>query len=299
MVNVVDEFKSERLILPDSNIATMSNGFCLDLPDMTGIKYFSAQRIGKLLESPRHYEWRYILGNKDGDTAAKTLGKLTHWALLQPKEFLKRYIIQPKFEGEGMKKRKADWIASIPSNAILLTEDQASKINHMIEALASHPEASKLLSKGTPEVFTFFADSEFKDENGRPILWFGIMDFARSGGWIIEVKTTASAKKKDFIRDIYQNNYHIQLWKYRRMFHGITGIMPEAAIIAVENTPPYCVEIFEPKPAFFEQANYHTTLALESYRDCMQSGYWHSYQKDPVAVGHPPDWIKSRFEEVE
>lgn len=307
-VDVVNNFPAERMMNPlvhkdgsetPGAIPTIKNGFAREIPDLNGVKYFSSQRISKLLESPRHYEWRYILGNKDADTPAKMLGKLTHWALLQPKEFLSRYLIQPKFSGAGMKKAKSDWLKSIPKNSILITEDQASTINHMIEALHAHPQASKLLSKGTPEVYTFFADHEFKDENGQPILWFGIIDFVRSGGWIIELKTTRSAKRKDFVRDLYQNGYHIQTWKYRRMFHGITGKMPEVAIIAVENTDPFCVEIFEPKPAMFDQANYHVTMALESFRECSATGYWHSYTKDPIAVGHPPEWLKSRFEQDE
>jgi len=295
-VDAISAFKANRIVGPDGR-AIITNGFSTDPIDMDGIDYMSAQRIGKLVDSPRHYEWRYILGNRDAETPAKKKGKLTHWALLQPKEFLSRYIIPRKFTGKGARAAKKAWLESIPSNAILVTPDDAHDISNMIKALNADPLASKLLSKGTPEVRTFYADHEFKDDDGRPFLWFGIMDFLRSGNWIVEVKTTKCAKRKEFTRDLYQMGYHIQLWKYRRAVQGITGIAPKVAIVAVENVEPYCVQVFEPLPAMLEQANYEVTLALESYKECRASGTWHGYSKETVSIGHPPDWLKSRFED--
>lgn len=297
-VDAVDEFRASRILGPDGN-PFITNGFSRERIDTSGVKYMSAQRISRLVESPAHYAWKYIKGNSEPDTPAKRLGRLTHWALLQPKEFLSRYVIQPTFSGTGMKAAKAEWESNLNKNAIVMTTDQAEKINHMIQALRSDQHASKLLSKGTPELHTFYADHEFKDELNRPFLWYGIMDFFRSGNWIVEVKTTRSARLKDIIRDSYDNGYHLQTWKYRRMVHGITGQMPMVVIIAVENVPPYSVQMFEPKPLWWEQANYETTLALESFKECSLSGHWHAYSKSPQPLNGPLPWQKSRFESDE
>ena len=295
ILDAMEAFRAKRIDVsggPD----IISNGFSATKLEMEGIEYMSASRLKELAESPRHYEWKYILGNRADDTPAKILGKLTHWALLSPFEFLNRYIIKPEFEGKGMKERKQEWEKALPANAIVLTKDQAEKISQMITALNSHPRASKLLNNGTPEVHTFYQDHELKDENGVPFLWYGVLDLLRSGNWVVEVKTTRSARKRDFIRDYFKLGYHLQAWKYRRQVHGITGTMPNMACVAVENAAPYTVQIFELRPALFEQANYEVTLALESFRECRKSGYWHGYSQEEVPIGNRPDWMKSRFE---
>lgn len=296
-VDAVEAFKASRILGPDG-LPYISNGFSREKLDLEGINYFSAPRAKKLVESPKHYEWKYILGNREPETPAKLKGRLLHWALLQPKEFLSRYIVEPKFKGKGMKAAKADWKKALPKNAIVVGKKDAEDIYQMIQSLHSHPRASKLLSNGTPEVHAFYTDHEFKDEQDRPLLWYGIMDFYRSGNWIAEVKTTKSAKRWEFSRDCYKFGHHIQTWKYKRMVQGITGKPPESAIIALEHTAPYNVEIYHPTTRWMEHANYEVTLAIRSRNECMQSGIWHGYSKDPQPLDVPA-FSKSRFDDDE
>ncbi len=294
-VDAIQAFKAERILGPDGK-PYISNGFSPEIPDMEGVEYFSASRLKEMRESPKHFEWKYIKGNRSPETPGKKFGKLLHWSLLQPRLFLSRYVIKPKFEGTGSRALAKEWDEKHQNN-IVVKEDEAEEIDLMIRELTSNPRASKLLSNGTPEVATFYRDHELKDEKGLPINWFGIIDFYRSGNWIVEVKTTKKATWKSFKKDAYDYGYHLQSWKYRRMVEGITGKKPDYAIIAIESGPPYCVQIFEPDQGWWDHANYEAILALNDYRQCKNENYWPAYSRESVRIGGPSPWMKSRFEE--
>ena len=301
LVDAVKQFAADR-VLRDDGTPFITNGFSRVMLDETGIEYFSKPRICEIKKSPRHYWWRYVQGHEPDDTPAKRYGRLVDWALLSPQEFMRRYVIAKKFEGKGARTAKKEWEKSLPKDAIVLTEGDAADIAAQIDALYSHPRAVKLLSNGTPQVHTYYTDHEFKmvSESGLeiPVFWYGIMDFYRSGNFIIDVKTTADAQWWNFNRDAYKFNYHIQMYLYRRWVHAITGQKPDCAIIALEKGGPYNVEIFEIPERWFEHANYEVTLALQSFNECRKSGYWHGYNKDPIRLPFP-NFAKSRFDDEE
>jgi hypothetical protein len=228
------------------------------------------------------------------------------WALLSPKEFMRRYVIAQTFKGKGAKAAKAEWKKSLPADAIVLTASDAEDIANQIDALYSHARAVKLLSNGTPQVHTYYHDHEFKviktmpdgTQVLEPVFWYGVMDFYRSGNFIIDVKTTADARWWKFNMDAYKFDYHIQMYLYRRCVQGITGQKPECAIIALEKGGPYNVEIFEIPDRWFEHANYEVTLAIQSYNECRETGLWHGYSKDPIRLPFP-NYAKSRFDDEE
>ena len=296
LVDAVKEFAADRT---DTDTGPfISSGFSRVMLDETGIEYLSKPRICEMKKSPRHYWWRYIKGNEPDDTEAKRYGRLVDWALLAPNEFLRRYVVKPKFKGKGAKKSMAEWAKSLSKDAIVLTEADAQDVANQIDALYSHPRASKLLSNGTPQVHTYYHDHEFKDHNGNPIFWYGIMDFFRSGNFIVEVKTAADARWWNFNRDAYKYDYHIQLYLYRRWVMGITGQMPDMAMVVLEKGGPYNVQIYEIPERWFEHANYEVTLAIQSYNECRATNTWPGYSKDPIKLPFP-NYAKSRFDDEE
>lgn len=283
-MGAIDEFKSE-IILTDRG-QDITNGLAYEKHDCD-VQYFSKNRIAKLLKSPQHYEWQYIYGHQDPDTASKKLGNLTDWALLQPKEFKRRYVIKPAFKGKGARTAAKDWLKALPNDALIMDEKEAQKITDMITALHRKPEAVKLLSNGIPHVHMYYRDTEFALNDGSGVLWYGILDFLRVGGWIVEVKTTKNAEWWAFERDAYEYKYHVQTYLYKRGMEGITKQNLKVAIIAIENKPPYCVEIYFPTVDWYETAYNDIGTALRKYNKCMETGIWYGYNETPKQLGIP------------
>ena len=304
LVDAVKKFAADRV--DSANGPLITSGFSRVMLDETGIEYLSKPRICEIKKSPRHYDWRYNKGNEPDDTPAKKYGRLVDWAILAPQEFLRRYVIAKTFKGKGAKAAKADWLKSVAKDAIILSETDAQDISNQIDALYSHERAAKLLSNGTPQVHTYYHDHEFQvatlhpdgSQSLEPAFWYGVMDFYRSGNFIIDVKTTACAEWWNFNRDCYKYNYHIQMYLYRRWVQGITGSKPDMAIIALEKGGPYNVEIFEIPERWMEHANYEVTLAIQSYNECKSTGQWHGYSKVPIRLPFP-NYTKSRFDDEE
>lgn len=297
LVDAVKEFAADR-VLRDDGTPYITSGFSRVMLDESGIEYLSKPRICEIKKSQRHYWWRYILGHEPDDTPAKRYGRLVDWALLSPKEFMRRYVIKKKFEGKGARTAEKEWKKSLSPDAIILTESDAQDIANQIDALYSHPRAAKLLANGTPQVHAYYHDHEFKDHLGTPIFWYGVMDFFRSGNVIVEVKTAASAQWWNFNRDAYKFDYHIQMYLYRRWVKGITGTSPHHFCIVLEKGGPYNVEIFEYPERWFEHANYEVTLAIQSLNESRATNQWPGYSKDPVRLPFP-NYVKSRFDDAE
>jgi hypothetical protein len=282
--DILDKYRLN--INKEGHISGFSNKGYEEL-GLEDVNYLSPQRIKKLKESGKHYEWRYIKGNKDPDTPAKRFGRILHWALLEPAEFKRRYVIEQSFKGTGSRAAKAEWLESLPEDSIVIKEDEAQKIANMIDNIYSHPMASKLLSNGIPELKAFSLDPEFTDHNGNPIQWFTIFDYYRSGNVIVEVKTTKCAKKFNFRADAYKYGYHIQNWINKRVCGQITNEMPKVYIVAIENVAPYCVEVYPPTNNYLDQGYIDTRDGIEAYCEGLKSGVWNSYSKLPSPLDLP------------
>ena len=280
LVDAIQRFKAE--IIENENGVTVSNGFTTEKWDLDVVNYLSPSRM-KLLgaQTGKHFEWKYVKGRKDKDTPAKILGRQLHSALLEPEDFKKRYIIEPKFSGTGMKKRKEEWHETLRPDAIILTEGNAELVVHMIEAIQANQYSKKLLSNGTPEVRAFAKDPLYKDHNGDPILWFCILDFYRSGNVIVELKSTKNGKRRKFESDCLEYGYHIQTWIGRRVVELITGQVPKVMVIDVENKAPHCVATNECPHRWFEVAQDYIHRGIKVYNDGMKTGQWHGWQRTP------------------
>lgn len=292
LIDAIKHFQAEFSV-ENSVIKDVSDGFLvsdeISREDLKDLKYMSPSRMKKLCQTGKHFEWYYLKNQKDTDTAAKKLGRLLHSALLEPDKFLNNYIIEPKFSGVGMKKRKADWWENLNTEAIVMDQKEAEKIINMIESLNSDKYASKLLRNSVPEVKAFAKDTGYKDHLGNPIQWYCVLDAYRSGNVVIEVKTTRNGKRRKFEYDCIELGYHIQTWINRRIVQLITGKTPKVMVIDVENVPPYCVAVNECPYKWFEETEEYIFRGLETFKEGMKKGVWHGWQKEP-GILLLPEW---------
>jgi hypothetical protein len=265
-------------------------------------EYISPSRAKKLIQSGRHYWWKYIKGVQDKDTPSKILGRILHSALLEPGDFKKRFVVQPKFEGEGMKKRKEEWTKNLSSDALILNIDQATRITDMIESIQTNEECMNLLKTGFSEVLCFAKDKFLVDHNGDPVPWFSIIDFINTNPKIkkpiiVEVKSTRNPQEYAFKADALKFGYDLQTWINRRSFQLITGVQPEVVIIAIENVPPHNICVYPCNEiGWFDLAEPRIMKALDTYKHGMTSGIWTGY---PAKVLTLPPWADMSEQEEE
>ena len=186
-------------------------------------------KIIEVLRSPLHYKSRFIDGNERKQTPAMLFGQICHAALLEPHRFQENFVIKPEFKGEGSRKAKAEWEASLPPAAIVLDQEDADTIVGMTASLLKHPGAAFLLKQGIAEQSLYFED----EVTGLPCKVRP--DFLSESGFVINFKTTTDASKRSFSRDIWTYKYHIAAGLYLTGFKKVFGREAKGyAFIAVE-----------------------------------------------------------------
>lgn len=103
-----------------------------DMPmgDYLALHQASASDLKMLLKSPKHYEARRRLSK---DTASTSFGTLVHSALLETDDFNKRKVIEPTLRRNTNAYK--EWLASLPDDAIICTDEQFDMVQEMIASL--------------------------------------------------------------------------------------------------------------------------------------------------------------------
>jgi len=271
------------------------------IENLSDFTYLSNSRVKCLMTSQWAFHRRYILGHKSEDTPARILGRIVHKALLEPDDFLKRYAVEPKFSGTGMKARKAKWNEELPIDAIILTEKEADKVLFMIDSIRNHSEASEILKGCNFETHGYYFYERLKQ-------WFyGIIDFMKSS-IVGDLKSCASAHPENFGKDIFNYDYYIQAAIYLDIYNGLQGTkLDHFPIVAVENCEPFTTMVYRMPDHLLEVGRNLRDAKVKQYQAQMKKHF-----KDPDSVVWPgynglttisepiiPGWALSRLESLE
>ena len=247
----------------------------------------SKSGLDLIAEAPRHYWWKYLSGNYDpGKEAAHfRMGTAFHVACTEPNLFFDRYTVAPNTNRRTID-GKEDWakfLATSEGKTILKTKEDQSRdlsydqIVNMQAAVKSHPVASKLLSSGIAEQIFTWVDEDTGAQCKCMIDWL-TPDY-----WIVDLKSTKSAKPKKFDRSVSDYRYHVQHPFYVDGFTKATGITPKGFIfIACEKKAPYCVEIFRLDQDVIDQGREAYKNDLSTYMRCKAAGEWPSYSNNKI-----------------
>jgi hypothetical protein len=192
--------------------------------------YLSYSALKAFAKSPNHY-LQYV-NREFVETPAMVLGSALHCAVLEPDEYVNRYVIAPKFDRRtkaGKEQAEAWELASDGKTHITAEQDQA--VQAMKHAIRSHDVAFRLLNKTCPElpVEGEIEGMQFK----------GVID-ALGDIWVVDIKTTTDASPEGFRKQASNLDYHLQAAIYTQL----TG--RAFRWIAVESAPPYNVAVYEP-----------------------------------------------------
>lgn len=240
---------------------------------------YPSQSILKVFEkrSPAHA--RYELLHPKPPTLAKEIGSALHMAQFELERFRKEYIAAPAGLDRRTKAGMKKWAELEKTGRTILRQMEYEYVAGMGDALWEHPEARELLGgEGANELSMVWDEHT---EAG-PVRCKGRLDrLTYFEGWatIADLKKTRDASPWSFIWDIGKYGYYMQAAMYLRGLSELTKPLERRFIIlAVEDTPPHGIKLYELDEASLEEARAQLFDCLEKWARCVASGEWPGYR---------------------
>ena len=236
-------------------------------------------------KTPAHAREQMI--HPDKSSKAQALGHATHVAVLEPERFEREFIAAPRISTRS-NKGKADWAAFVAANAgraVLPAEEHESCLL-MRKAVWSHPTAAELLrGPGMNEVSGVWKDKD----TGLPCK-ARLDRLTTMGGWsiIVDVKTSKSAMRHLFAKDVYNYQYHQQAAMYLDGCDALAPFPRKYVFIVVENAP-YLVATMELEEDAIALGRDEYKKHLSTYAECLSTGRWPGYD-DGMSYISLPTW---------
>lgn len=255
----------------------MTHQIIFDLPfcEYCEIPRLNNSAIKLINRSPFHYKY----GERD-ETSALVIGHAGHTAILEPDLFEDRYAVFPEGMTKTTKEGKAKWAELEDSGKSILRYSEFKAAKDLATAIRNHPEASKLLTGGFPEV-TILSEIDGVETKVRVDYWRPDLDM------FIDVKTTENASFEAFQRSINHYGYDMQDAFY--VDNGrIAGVEVSRFIfIVVESIKPYGVAIYELDSDSRDIGRIKYTKGLETYRRCDALDEWPGYPIEIQPISLP------------
>lgn len=256
---------------------------------MTNAEYHASGAVSKSVldmihKSPAYYKW--CMENPREQTDSMLLGSVVHKLVLEPQDFGSEYAVIPECDrrtkdGKAVYKAFCD---ALQDGVTAVPGDVYRQAQAMADAVKAHPVAAKLLTDGKAEESYFWEQDGIKC-SCRP-------DWLRNDGIVVDLKTTKDASPEGFQKSAYNFRYYVQAWWYINGLRKCGIDATEFVFIAVESTAPYTVAVYSADSMFYRLGEIEATQDFEKYKECLDSGVWYGYEKEPGI--HPlsiPDWL--------
>lgn len=252
--------------------------FIYDLPfeEYRAINAFNNSMAGLIERSPLHA----VHGFPDSSDSLD-FGSLVHTLVLEPETFDSIYAVTDL--NLATKEGKAFKAEAESSGKKIVKGATVSSAYRARDSIMTNDDASYLLRDGNAEV-TMLADID-----GTPVK--ARVDWLRTDGVLVDLKTTQDASVKGFAKSIHTYNYHRQ----GAFYSDIYNLQPSCwstdfIFVAVENKPPFAVKCHSVSPQYFELGREKYLRALDVYRECKQRDVWPGYPNG-VHIHEPPAWM--------
>lgn len=225
------------------------------------------------------------------ETSAMTFGRAFHSFILDGMTAFSRDVaILPELNlrtNDG----KAAKIAFQEANKgkAIITADDLTAIIEMDKAVKAHPFAKNLIGVGSNEVSIFWKSQFYELPcKARP-------DKIPGSRTLVDLKKTRDASPWGFGNSILSYGYHRQAAFYLDGMKAVTGDQYDVfAFIAVEENPPYRVEVYTLSDAYIEEgrSEYKMLMAIEAH--CREANDWPNYTSGDVVELDPPKYFRNR-----
>jgi exodeoxyribonuclease VIII len=249
----------------------------------------SKSDLDQIARSPAHY-MAYKAAPHEPNPAM-LLGSAFHTAVLEPGEFEARYCVAPEGIDRRTKAGKEAWaeFEYEANGKEILKPDVMETVRGMAEAVAAHPLARSLVTRGKAEQSIYWESSVVDGvlSKCRPDF---VKDLTDGRYVVVDLKSTEDARPAAFERSAWNFRYYVQSAYYWDGCTSAFGHAPHAFLfIAVEKEAPYAVAVYEASIEMLNAGREEYFRNLCVYKECMDSGVWPAY---PVEIQKlmPPRW---------
>ena len=241
----------------------------------------------KLFERSAAHAHEEIVNPRDPGVGMLT-GSAFHSAILEPREFDKRFVIHPEIKGKRADKRtkagKLAWAEHEDANQYrdTLTRAAYESAKRAAVSVWKDPVAAELLGgQGANEVSIVWIDKET-----------GLLCKARPdrltmfGGWTccVDLKKTQNAQRFAFEKAASDYRYHEQAAFY---LDGLFALDPRDRIhrvLAIEEKPPHGIGVFDFDDDSLDAGRVDYRAALKQLAKAKETGNWPNYESGSQIV---------------
>jgi exodeoxyribonuclease VIII len=227
--------------------------------------------------SPLHYQ--HARAERPEPTWAMILGNVVHMAVLEPDRLPVDCAVF-----RGARRAGKEWDAFEAANAgrIILKEPEYEHALAIRDAVHAHPLAASLLARGAAEQSLTWTDEVTGLACKARLDWVG-------PGVLVDLKTARTVEARQFGAMAARLLYHVQMAHYRAGLMA-WGIDVPTKIIAVENTAPYDVAVFDVDEHALYAGEEQRRELLDRVAECTRSGLWPGRYADALPL-ELPSWV--------
>lgn len=293
------------IILPKFNPAFETKELNITEEQYHGMKeavHYSS--LKHMMKSPHTYMW--YMKNPIQPTRAMKFGTLAHKAILEGRDFLENYVIEPIFEGytksgelttspnaTSVKQKKYEWYQSLKPNIRVVTKEEYDSLGFMMESLLSHQFIRDVLKDGRPEVRGQWLD----EPTGIGCVFaqdFLTYDLSLQA----DVKTCRDSSDISFARDVERQKYYLQDSMYSIGSEKVFCKKPKTRLwIAIENCEPWETRIHYVSEIYQDAGEYEFRKNMTKLKNCITSNSWPQAQTVVEAID-PSYLFKEHYKTV-
>lgn len=232
-----------------------------------------------LTKTPAHFKESW--GKKSEDTPTLKFGRDVHMLYGEPELFYKTYVREPIFEGSKRTKaykEKMDEFERVNAGKEIMKADHWDKAHAIVKRLNSESHTALITNSEESELCAFWycpkREMQFKCR-------FDLLN----SKFLIDLKTTVSAERRDFAYSVKKYHYDYQAAFY---LWGLSRIDPTSIhrfrFIAVEKEPPYETAIFEASQETIKRGWKKVEQTLDIFEECRNNDRWPGYGRDVKLV---------------
>lgn len=247
------------------------------------------------LKSMRHLRWE--MDHPTEPSPAMKRGTMAHCYLLQPDEFLRRYVQMPAFEMDDAnatdngkpstskatkyyKAKVAEFYAD-NADAEVISDGDRQWCVEIANGVMSDPLAAEMINSMEMEV-PLFGNIEGVEVKG-------LMDLL-SQCWLADIKTTVSVHPRMFGASAAKLNYPFKLSWYRELARQNGYPIDTVYLIAVESKGPFDCVVSEVPDVVLDNAFDEVKRVLREFKKCKASGVWPGTSGGKVQQLEIPLW---------
>lgn len=231
--------------------------------------------------------WRAYTQQPRKDTPALALGRLIHFAVLEPQRFADTARVRPDFGNMRTTKAKAEaaqWEQELPYHAMPVSAEDMEVVQGILASAKAHSRVPNLLKTGRAENSLFWRDEH------HDLLMKCRPDFVAETGYVVDIKTTMDASPEAFSRDVVKYGYGISAAHYLEGMRTTGAAKADHFIIlAIEKAPPYAMAIYDLAGDALDRGHQWRHKGLCEIKEALSTGVFTGYPEH-VQVLEEPKW---------